>query len=83
MSGRHKLHDGTGVIASDEAGNKLIVVENLGAAGADAPADGTAGYAKGCIIINSGAADDDDDAHVFINLGSATDSNIDGLKVQT
>ena len=31
MSGRHKLHDGTGVIASDEAGNKLIVVENLGA----------------------------------------------------
>jgi len=83
MTGRHKLHDATGVIASDEAGNKLLVVEDLGSAGGDAPADGSVGYAKGCIIINSGAADNDDDAHIFINLGSATDSNIDGLKVQT
>ena len=83
MSGRHKLHDATGVLIADDQGNKLFCVENLGAAGADAPADGSAGYAKGCIIINSGAADDDDDVHVFINLGSATDSNIDGLKVQT
>jgi dihydroxyacetone kinase DhaKLM complex PTS-EIIA-like component DhaM len=83
MTGRHKLHDATGVIASDEAGNKLLVVEDLGSAGGDAPADGSVGYAKGCIIINSGAADDDDDVHIFINLGSATDSNIDGLKVQT
>jgi hypothetical protein len=81
MSGRHKLHDGTGVIASDEAGNKLLCVENLGSAGGSAPADGTAGYAKGCIIINSGAADDDIDAHIYINLGSATDSNIDKLTV--
>jgi len=83
MSGRHKLHDGTGVIATDGAGNKLIVVEDLGSAGGDFPTDGTTGYAKGCIIINSGAADDDDDAHIYINLGSATDSNFDGLKVQT
>ena len=81
MSGRHKLHDGTGVIATDETGNKLIVVENLGSAGGDAPADGTAGYAKGCLIFNSGAADDDIDAHIYINLGSATDSNIDKLTV--
>jgi hypothetical protein len=83
MTGRHKLHDATGVIASDEAGNKLIVVEDLGSSGGSAPADGSVGYAKGCIIINSGAADDADAAHIFINLGSATDSNIDGLKVQT
>ena len=83
MSGRHKLHDATGVIASDEAGNKLFVVEDLGGAGASFPVDGTVGYAKGCIIINSGADDDDDDAHIYINLGSATDSNFDGLKVRT
>ena len=83
MTGRHKLHDATGVIASDEAGNKLLVVEDLGGSGGDAPADGSIGYAKGCIIINSGATDDQDAAHIFINLGSATDSNIDGLKVQT
>ena len=83
MTGRHKLHDATGVIATDGAGNKLIVVEDFGSGGGDAPADGTAGYAKGCIIINSGAADDADAVHVFINIGSATDSNIDGLKIQT
>ena len=83
MSGRHKLHDATGVLLADEAGNKLFCVEDFGSAGGSAPADGSIGYAKACIIINSGAADDDDDAHVFINLGSATASNIDGLKVQT
>ena len=81
MTGRHKLHDATGVIASDSAGNKLLVVEDLGGSGGDAPADGTAGYAKGCLIFNSGAADDDIDAHIYINLGSATDSNIDKLTV--
>jgi len=81
MTGRHKLHDATGVIASDDAGNKLLVVEDLGSAGGDAPADGSVGYAKGCIIFNSGATDDDIDAHIYINLGSATDSNIDKLTV--
>ena len=81
MTGRHKLHDATGVIASDDAGNKLLVVEDLGAAGGDAPADGSVGYAKGSIIFNSGATDDDIDAHIYINLGSATDSNIDKLTV--
>jgi len=81
MSSRHNLQDGTGVIATDGVGNKLIVVEDLGSAGADAPADGTAGYAKACLIFNSGAADDDIDAHIYINLGSATDSNIDKLTV--
>ena len=81
MTGRHKLHDGTGVIVSDEAGNKLIVVEDLGSAGGDAPADGSVGYAKACLIFNSGAADDDIDAHIYINLGSSTDSNIDKLTV--
>ena len=81
MSGRHKLHDATGVLIADEAGNKLFCVEDLGSAGGDAPADGSIGYAKGCIIINSGAADDDIDAHIYINLGSATDSNIDKLTV--
>ena len=56
MSGRHKLHDATGVLIADEAGNKLFCVEDLGSGGGDAPADGSIGYAKGCIIINSGAA---------------------------
>jgi len=82
MSSRHNLQDGTGVIATDGVGNKLIVVEDLGSAGGDAPADGTAGYAKACLIFNSGAADDDIDAHIYINLGSATDSNIDKLTVE-
>ena len=81
MSATHKVQDATGVIATDGAGNKLIVIEDLGSAGADAPTDGTAGYAKGCLIFNSGAADDDIDAHIYINLGSATDSNIDKLTV--
>ena len=81
MSSRHNLQDGTGVIATDGVGNKLIVVEDLGSAGGDAPADGTAGYAKACLIFNSGAADDDIDAHIYINLGSATASNIDKLTV--
>jgi len=81
MSSRHNLQDGTGVIATDGVGNKLIVIEDLGSAGGDAPADGTAGYAKACLIFNSGAADDDIDAHIYINLGSATDSNIDKLTV--
>jgi hypothetical protein len=81
MSQRHAVHDATGVIASDGSGNKLIVVEDLGSAGGDKPSDGTVGYAKGCLIFNSGAADDDIDAHIYINLGSATDSNIDKLTV--
>ena len=38
MSSRHNLQDGTGVIATDGVGNKLIVVEDLGSAGGDAPA---------------------------------------------
>ena len=81
MSGRHQVQDATGIVVSDGAGNKLIVVEDLGSAGGDAPSDGTVGYAKGCLIFNSGAADDDIDAHIYINLGSATDSNIDKLTV--
>ena len=81
MSQRHAVHDATGVIVSDGSGNKLIVVEDLGSAGGDKPSDGTVGYAKGCLIFNSGAADDDIDAHIYINLGSATDSNIDKLTV--
>ena len=52
MSGRHKLHDATGVLLADEARNKLFCVENLGSSGGDAPADGSIGYAKGWIIIN-------------------------------
>ena len=79
MSQRHALHDATGVIATDGSGNKLIVIENITSSGV--PTDGTVGYAKGCLIFNSGAADDDIDAHIYINLGSATDSNIDALTV--
>ena len=78
MSGRHKLHDGTGVIASDETGNKLIVVEDLGSAGGDAPADGTAGYAKGCLIFNSGAADDDIDAAMITERTKADKKRVGG-----
>ena len=81
MTGRHNLHDATGVIATDEVGNKLIVIEDCGSDGTDGPADGTSGYAKACLIFNSGAADDDIDAHILVNLGSATDSNIDVLTV--
>jgi len=81
MSQRHAVQDATGVIATDEVGNKLIVIEDCGSDGTSKPADGTSGYAKACLIFNSGAADDDIDAHILINLGSATDSNIDVLTV--
>ena len=79
MSQRHALHDATGVIATDGSGNKLIVIENITSSGV--PTDGTVGYAKGCLIFNSGASDDSTNTHIYINIGSATDSNIDALTV--
>ena len=79
MSATHTVQDATGVIATDGSGNKLIVIEDITSSGV--PTDGTVGYAKGCMIFNSGAIDDSTNTHIYVNLGSATNSSIVALTV--
>ena len=79
MSATHKVQDATGVIATDGSGNKLIVIEDITSSGV--PIGGTVGYAKGCMIFNSGATDDSTNTHIYVNLGSATNSSIVALTV--
>ena len=47
MSQRHAVQDATGVLATDDAGDILIIVEP------NAPTDSQAGYSPGCLHINT------------------------------
>ena len=47
MSQRHAVQDATGILATDDAGNTLIIVEPT------APTNGQAGYSPGCLHINT------------------------------
>tara|TARA_R110000824_G_scaffold225667_1_gene413341 strand:+ start:7300 stop:7506 length:207 start_codon:yes stop_codon:yes gene_type:complete len=59
MSQRHLVQDASGVIAGDENGDILIVAEN------SAPPSSTAGYAKGCLFIDSL------NAKLYVNSGTS------------
>ena len=47
MSQRHAVQDATGILATDDAGNTLIIVEP------NTPSDLQAGYSPGCLHINT------------------------------
>jgi hypothetical protein len=70
MSGRHKIQDATGVIASAENGNFLLV------AGTSVPGDTEAGYATGCLFLKTdgGAA-----TSLWVNEGSASSANFNAI----
>ena len=74
MAVTQRLQDASGVIATDELGNtQLAIVSSTPAAEAGA------GYAKGCILINSGAS-----AHgdlLFANIGTALEANFNVITV--
>ena len=59
MSQRHLVQDASGVVAGDENGDILIVAEN------NAPPSETAGYAKGCLFIDSL------NAKLYVNSGTS------------
>ena len=63
MSQRHTVQDATGIIASDEIGNSLIV------ASAENPSltrEGEAGFSKGCLFIDTA------NAKLYVNNDSET-----------
>ena len=68
MSGTHKLHDATGVVASADNGDSLIV------AGTTVPADGADGFATGCIFMKT---DGGAGSALYVNEGSNTSANFD------
>ena len=51
MSQRHAVQDATGVLATDEVGDILILVGQT----ADKPANGASGYAAGALFIDTQA----------------------------
>ena len=66
MSQRHTIQDATGIIASDEIGNSLIV------ASAEDPSstrDNEAGFSKGCLFIATA------NAKLYVNNDSETTAN--------
>ena len=72
MAVTQRLQDASGVIATDELGDQLIAI------GSGSPVAG-AGYAKGCIYINS--AGDAANTHIYVNLGTADSSTFTALTI--
>ncbi|MAH47361.1 hypothetical protein CMI37_16165 [Candidatus Pacearchaeota archaeon] len=68
MSGRHQLHDATGVVASLDNGDYLIV------AGDTVPSDGVTGYSVGCLFMQT---DGSAGSALYVNEGSNTSANFD------
>jgi len=81
MAVTQRLQDATGVIATDELGNIQIAIVDCGVDGNSHPADGDAGYAKGCILFNPGADADDIDAHIIVNTGTPEDASFLNLNI--
>jgi|TARA_R110000824_G_scaffold54030_11_gene149163 hypothetical protein len=72
MAGRHKLHDGTGVVASSDTGDFLIV------AGTTVPTDGASGYATGCLFLKT---DGGAGTALYCNEGTNSSANFDAVTV--
>jgi hypothetical protein len=72
MTGRHKLHDATGVIASLDNGDFIIV------AGTTVPTDGAAGYATGCLFMQT---DGGAGTSLYVNEGTNSSANFDAVNV--
>src|SRR3990167_8227680 len=72
MSQVHVLHDALGVYMKDDAGD--IVFKQV----TTVPADATAGYARGCIVIDTDASAG---SILWVNNGSRTSSAFDALAV--
>lgn len=68
----HAASNGAFVLMEDSAGNALFVI------GTTVPTDTTAGYAKGCIFIDSDAAAG---SILFCNEGTATSADFDAVSV--
>jgi hypothetical protein len=62
MSGRHRVHDATGVVVENDGGNQLISVKE------GAPSDSAAGYETGSLLIDS------TNKRHHINVGTAASS---------
>ena len=72
MAGRHKLHDATGVVASNDNGDFLIV------AGTSVPTNGASGYATGCLYLKTdGVAG----TALWVNEGSNSSADFDAVNV--
>lgn len=70
MSRKHDLHDATGIIVRDPSRGVLL------AAGPTVPADGTDGYAPGCLFIHS---DGSAGALHYVNEGSFTSADFNPM----
>ena len=74
MAVTQRLQDASGVIATDELGNtQLAIVSSTPAA------EVGAGYAKGCILINSGSTGVGD--LLFANIGTDLLANFNVITV--
>jgi hypothetical protein len=62
MSGRHRVHDATGVVVENDGGNQLVSVKE------GAPTDAAAGYETGSLLIDS------TNKRHHINIGTAASS---------
>jgi hypothetical protein len=62
MSGRHKVHDATGVVIESDGGNQLVSVKE------GAPSNSAAGYETGSLLIDS------TNKRHHINIGTAASS---------
>ena len=62
MSGRHRVHDATGVVVENDGGNQLVSVKE------GAPSDSAAGYETGSLLIDS------TNKRHHINIGTAASS---------
>ena len=62
MSGRHRVHDATGVVVENDGGNQLVSVKE------GAPSDSVAGYETGSLLIDS------TNKRHHINVGTAASS---------
>lgn len=66
MSQRHTIQDATGIIASDEIGNALIVAS---AENPTSTRNNEAGFSKGCLFIDTA------NAKLYVNDDSETTAN--------
>src|SRR3990167_10543545 len=72
MSQVHVLHDASGVYMKDDAGDVMFKQVTT------VPADATAGYARGCIVIDTDASAG---SILWVNSGSRTSAAFDAVPV--
>lgn len=75
---KHAMHDASGVFATDERGDILLLIHR----GSNDPAtdlDSSEGYAKGCIAINANSSDESD--LLYANIGDNSSANFNLVTV--